>query len=161
MLKIISNTTPIITFLGLEKLNLLQELYQEIIIPLAVFEEIELGKEKPFYTDLTQFNWIKIKNVQNQEAVRYLETILDRGEAEVIVLAQEINADVIIIDERLARNYANIQNIAYTGSFGILLKAKQQGLISEIKPLLQKAQNNGIRMNERIINEILNKAGEL
>ncbi|MCU0445278.1 MAG: DUF3368 domain-containing protein [Microscillaceae bacterium] len=160
MLKVISNTTPIITFLGWKRLDILQKLYQQIIIPTGVLEEIETGKAKDFYTDLKQLDWIVIQQVKNTQALNILETELDKGEAEVIILAQEIKADLVILDERLARNYASIKNISYTGSFGVLIKAKQQHIITEVKPFLEQAQNNGIRMNEAVINLILQKANE-
>ena len=69
MLKVISNTTPIISLLSIDKIDLLKVLYGQIIIPQSVYLEIEQGKHKPYYTDLTQINWIEIKEIKNQDTI--------------------------------------------------------------------------------------------
>lgn len=69
MLKVVSNTTPIISLLKLNRLDLLQKLYSQIYIPNAVFEEIEAGKTKEYYKDLSTINWIIITDIQNKQAV--------------------------------------------------------------------------------------------
>ena len=102
MRKVVSNTTPIITLLSISKLDLLEEIYGRIIIPRGVFEEIECGKNKVFYTDLSHIEWIEIADIRDRKPLKYLND-LDKGEAEVIVLANEIEADLVIIDERLGR----------------------------------------------------------
>ena len=101
MPKIISNTTPILSLLKINKLDLLKKLYGEIVIPNAVFQEIENGKEKKYYQDLTNLSWIKINDLKNPDSKEYF-TDLDDGEAEVLILAKEQNADLIIMDETLA-----------------------------------------------------------
>ena len=84
MLKIVSNTTPIISLLKIEKLHLLKDLYDEIYIPQEVFNEIEAGKNKDFYTDLSKIEWIKIEKIQNVKSLTFFLD-LDKGEAEAIV----------------------------------------------------------------------------
>lgn len=157
---VISNTTPIITLLSLGKLDLLRELYDKIYIPQAVYQEIEDGKHKPFYTDLKQLSWIEIKTVQNELALSILSNDLDKGEAEAIILYKEMNANLLIIDEKLGRQEAENKNCIVTGSLGVLIAAKQVGLIEEIKPLLLQARANGIRISDKLFNAILEKAGE-
>ncbi|MBK7409126.1 MAG: hypothetical protein IPJ40_14325 [Saprospirales bacterium] len=95
MRKIVSNTTPILSLLKIGQLSLLEKLYTKVIIPKAVWQEIEAGKDKAFYVDLFILSWIEILPVENQDSVTFL-TDLDKGEAEVIVLAREINADLVI-----------------------------------------------------------------
>ncbi len=158
---IISNTTPIITLLGIGKLDLLKDMYQKVVIPQAVYLEIEAGKDKSFYMDLKQISWIEIKHVQNQALVQHIQIILDKGEAETIALAEELKADIILLDERLARNYAMMRNLIIVGTFGVLLKAKDLGIIGEVKSLLEKAQNNGIRISQKIVEIVLREANEL
>ena len=98
MLKVVSNTTPIISLLKLSRLDILKVLYTEIFIPYAVFQEIEAGKNKEFFQDLSKIDWINIVNVQDKHAQKYFLD-LDAIESEAIVLATEIGADLIIIDE--------------------------------------------------------------
>ncbi len=63
MRKIISNTTPILSLLKIDKLDLLKELYGKVIVPLAVYQEIENGKKKPYYKDLKSIDWIEVQKI--------------------------------------------------------------------------------------------------
>jgi len=157
---IVSNTTPIITFLVIDKLEILREIYGKIYIPIGVYEEIENEVEKEFYTDLKSYDWIEIREVNNKLALQQLENHLDKGEAQDLILYEELKADLLIIDEKLGRTYAQRQNCNYIGSFGVLLRAKELGLISEIKPLLLHIKQGGIFINERLFETILEIAGE-
>jgi predicted nucleic acid-binding protein len=159
MRKVISNTTPIITLLTISKLDLLQKIYGQIIIPKGVFDEIEQGKDKIFYTNLSKIDWIKIIPIKDIEPLKYLHE-LDKGEAEVIVLANELNADLVIIDERLGREFAEYFNIKVTGTIGVLLKAKELGLIKMIKPILNQMLESGIWLNKTLIDKVLEIAVE-
>jgi len=67
MPKVVSNTTPIISLLKINKLQILKDLYDEIFIPQEVFNEIEAGKNKEYYTDLSKIEWIKVKNIKNKK----------------------------------------------------------------------------------------------
>jgi predicted nucleic acid-binding protein len=159
MHKIISNTTPIITLLTISKLELLRDIYSKIIIPEGVFQEIEEGKNKHFYKDLSRIDWIEIKSITDKKTLKYIND-LDKGEAEVIVLANEIKADLVIIDEKAGREYAEHFGLKLTGTIGILLKAKQIGLIDKIQPLLTIMRENGIWLNQKFINQVLKIANE-
>jgi predicted nucleic acid-binding protein len=157
---VISNTTPIITLLGIGKIGVLKDLYGEVIIPEAVAREIEQGKDKVSYIDLKTLDWIKIRPLQNRTLYQYLLNELDEGEAEVIALAQELSARLLIIDERLARHKAGLNNFVCVGTLGLLLKAKEKGLITAIEPLLMQMQANGIWLAESLIEQVLRQAGE-
>lgn len=71
MLKIVSNTTPLISLLKIDKLAILKELYSEIIIPQEVYNELEKGKYKDYYTDLTKLDWIEIKSIKDEKSLSY------------------------------------------------------------------------------------------
>lgn len=159
MLKVVSNTTPIISLLKLSKLELLRDLYNEISIPFAVFQEIDAGRNKAYYQDLSKIDWIRIIEIQDKKALKYFLD-LDLGEAEAIVLANEIGADLIVIDEKLGRFHAKHSDLKVTGTIGILLKAKSNGLIISIKPLLQELIDKDVWISETLMNEILLKANE-
>jgi predicted nucleic acid-binding protein len=137
MPRIVSNTTPIIWLLKLNRLELLQKLYQQVFIPNAVFREIEAGKSKDFYQDFSRIERIKIVEIENKNAVKYFLD-LDEGEAEAIVLDTELEADSIILDEMLGRFHAKHANLKGTGTLGILIKAKSEQLIDSLKPLLDE-----------------------
>jgi uncharacterized protein len=159
MPKIVSNTTPIISLLKLNRLELLRHLYQEIHIPTAVINEIEAGKTKGFYKDLSKIDWINITEIRDRQAVKYFLD-LDAGEAEAIVLATEISADLIILDEKLGRFHAKHADLKVTGTIGVLIKAKTAGLIEDLKPLLDELTDKEVWISEKLKREILKKVGE-
>jgi uncharacterized protein len=140
--------------------KILNKIYSEICIPTAVYNEIEAGRDKPFYRDLSKIDWIKIIEIKNQNALKYFLD-LDSGEAEAIVLATEIKADLIIMDEKLGRFHAKHADLKVTGIIGVLIKAKQQGIITEIKPLLSELIEKNIWIGDKLMNEILAQTGEL
>ncbi|MFO8240419.1 MAG: hypothetical protein R6T90_05425 [Dissulfuribacterales bacterium] len=84
MHKVVSNTTPIISLLKLNRLELLQNIYNQIYIPTAVYNEIEAGKTKGYYKDLSKVDWINIIEIQDKQVLKYFLD-LDAGEAEAIV----------------------------------------------------------------------------
>jgi hypothetical protein len=159
MPKTVSNTTPIICLLKLNRLELLQKIYKQIYIPTAVYNEIEAGKAKIYYKDLSEIDWVNIIEIQDKQAVKYFLD-LDAGEAEAIVLATELNADLIILDEKLGRFHAKHADLKVTGTIGLLIKAKSEGLIEKLKPLLNELIDKEVWINEKLKNEILKKVGE-
>ncbi len=159
MLKVVSNTTPIISLLKLSQIDILKKLYGKISIPKAVYKEIECGKNKGYYQDLSKIDWIKIQEIQDKKALKYFLD-LDAGEAEAIVLATEIGADLIIIDEKLGRFHAKHTDLSITGTMGVLLKAKSKGLITQIKPLILELIDKDVWLSKKLIETILAKAGE-
>jgi hypothetical protein len=159
MLKVVSNTTPILSLLKLNRIDLLQQLYEQIYIPTAVYKEVEAGKAKGYYKNLSKIDWINIIEIQNKQAVKYFLD-LDSGEAEAIVLATELNADLILIDEILGRFYAKHADLKIIGTIGILIKAKKKGLIDELKPLLEELMQKGVWIKDSLKNEILKLIGE-
>ena len=159
MPKVVSNTTPIISLLKIGKLEILKDLYDEIYIPQEVFNEIEAGKHKKYYLNLLTFEWIKIEQIQDRKSIAYLLD-LDKGEAEAIVLATESEADLILLDESLGRFHAKHAGLRVTGTIGILVKAKKQGLISELKPLILELKEKGVWLSESLIERILELANE-
>lgn len=129
--KIVSDSSPIINLAKIHRLDWIEKLYQKIIIPRAVFEELIVkGHEKEDIAgikSLIDTNIIEIQEVKNTELIRFLSKDLDYGEAETIALALEIKADLVLLDEIDARDIADICNLKKTGFLGILIKAKKNG----------------------------------
>lgn len=105
-------------------------------------------------------DWIEIRPVTNLELLRTLQTNLDAGEAEAITLAVELNANRLIIDERRGRNEAKRFGLEAIGLLGILLAAKQRGIILQVKPLLDDLRDRGFWVREALYAEVLKLAGE-
>ena len=159
MRKVISNTTPILSLLKIDKLEILKELYEQVIIPNAVYQEIEEGKHKEFYKDLKKIDWLIIKDIKDPNSRKYFVD-LDDGEAEVLILAKELNADLVILDEILGRRYAKVLDYKLTGTLGVLLKAKEKGIIKSLKVLLTELTEKGTWLNPKLIKEVLKIANE-
>lgn len=158
---VVVNTSPIISLSLVNQLPLLRDLYQEVVIPPAVREEALRGRTgSAGITELRQARWIRTMPLQDPGRADLLSD-LDRGEAEVLALAQETHASLVVIDERLARRHAKRLGLSLTGTLGVFLKAKKSGLVSEVKPLIEQMDRGGIRLSRFLIEEALRLAGEL
>src|SRR5438067_13794022 len=157
---VVVNTTPIITLAVADQLTLLQHLYPQIIIPPAVQAELlASGASGVDVRELQVASWIQVMPLQDPGRADLL-TDLDRGAAEVLALAQELGAGLVIIDERLARRHARHLGLPLTGTLGVLLRAKQLQLISAVQPLITAIHNGGIWLSDALVTEALTVAGE-
>lgn len=160
---IVSNASPLISLSSIGLLDLLAKLYGTIIIPQAVYEEVVIvGQGRPGSQEVAAARWIVTRSVSDPQVVATLRaaTGLDAGESEAIILASELNASVIILDDEDARQYAQTQRLPVIGAIGVLLLAKQRGSIAAVKPLLDNLIAAGIRIGAAIYNEALRRAAE-
>ena len=157
---VISNTSPLFYLHRLRCLDLLQKLYQGVIIPEAVVEELKAGRDKgEDAPDTADYEWIAVRPVRVPELVRLI-TDLGAGEAQVLALALEEPNSLVILDDRLARQVATLQNLRITGTVGVLLKAKQGGHIPAVTPLLQRLLQLDFRLSDAVRTSILKLAQE-
>lgn len=158
---IVADAGPLIFLAKLGRLDLIQNQGEEVYIPNAVFNEIRAKKDgASAKIEQATKNWLQVKKVKNQEAVNLLLADLDIGEAEVIVLANELKANRLILDDLDARRFARRINIPIIGTLGILLSAKLQEKIPSVNDEILKLQKHGFWANEKLIDEILMTAGE-
>jgi predicted nucleic acid-binding protein len=129
---VVSNTTPLIGLAVVGQFDLLRQLFGRIIIPEAVFAEAVLfGREQGgAKQEVTNADWIEVAAVSDRLAVDVLLDELDRGEAETIVLARELHADWVLMDEKKGRRKLVELKQNKVGTVGILLKGKQAGLLA-------------------------------
>lgn len=161
---VISDTTPIISLIKIGHLDILHKLYNNIIIPKAVYDELIINtdyEEEMHVIKKCTFMQIKVVEESLSLALLQRQLNLDLGESEAIVLANSMNADLIIIDERKARKIAKNLGLNVTGTLGILVEAKRLGLIKKLKPLLDKLIDNNIRISRDLYNNILQLVEEL
>ena len=159
---VVSDTTPLIGLASIGRLNLLQELFDEVYIPQAVFDEtVTSGRaESKAKQEVSKANWIHIVEVKDRLAVNVLLDEMDLGEVETIVLASEMNADWVLMDEKKGRRKLSQLDIPKIGTLGILLKAKQLDLIPLLKPEIEELQKSGFSISPLVIDEILKMANE-
>ncbi|MDJ0580919.1 DUF3368 domain-containing protein [Crocosphaera sp.] len=159
---ILSNTSPLNNLAAIDQLHLLKELYSSIIIPSEVYQEL-MAVETPIHVSnqIKKAQWIKVEQVISLTTIKLLEQQLDRGEAEAIALALQLKADLLVIDEKKGRTVTNGFNIPFTGILGILIQAKQKGLISEVKPLLDNLKTKaGFWIKPNLYQNILQRVRE-
>ena len=147
---IICDTSCLILFDKINQLDLLRLCYSTIYVTPEVAEEY--GKQLP--------DWINVKKVANQSHQRILEQILGIGESSAIALGFELPQSLVVIDDLKARKIAKSLNLQITGSLGILVKAKQNGHIDKLAPVLDDVQQTDFRISEKILIKILSLVGE-
>jgi uncharacterized protein len=159
---VVSNTSPITSLAGVGQLNLLQQLYGSIIILQAVYTEmVEAGSLVPGAIEVQTLPWIQTRQVANQELVTELLEELNLGEAQAIVLALELKAELLLLDELPGRTIASQYGLNITGVLGILLEAKRNGSIPAVKPLMDRLiEQVAFRVSSRLYAEVLQSAGE-
>ncbi|MEK7256196.1 MAG: DUF3368 domain-containing protein [Bacteroidota bacterium] len=161
---IVSDTSPISNLFKIGRLDLLRQVFGKVILPQAVMTELlELEKRGIDLSPIKNAEWIEIKAVQEQAKVQvFLAKMIDEGESEAIVLAKELAADFLLIDEALGRKIAESEGLKVIGLLGVLRDAKKLGYLSEIKPIIQELRQTArFRLSEALIQLILTEAGEL
>lgn len=158
---IVSDTSCIGYLIQINLLHLLQILYGEIIIPVSVNDEIlQLANKRDILSEFKNADWIKIYSAHNLSNVEDYENILDRGELEAISIAIELNADLLIIDEKLGRIVATTIGFDITGLVGILITSKNKNLIPSVKTALDEVILLGCRISKKIYNIALKSCNE-
>jgi predicted nucleic acid-binding protein len=159
--EIVCNSTPLIHLSRIGHLWILEKLFGRLTIPTEVYNEIVLkGEAKPGSRDVVEAAWISIREVKNVYAVQELNSVLHLGESEAIVLAEEIEADLIILDDNRARKVAAMRGLSVVGTLALLRQAMEKELIPALKPLFDDLRSMGFYMGKEY-DEILKDAGEL
>jgi len=156
---VVLNNTPLVALWIVGQLELLRELYSEVLIPEPVKNEFLAIERNQRQAALDAAPWIKVVSLANpQRMLAY--TGLDEGEASVLALAEELDASLVIVDERKGRRYAKRLGLAVTATRGSLLLAKEQGLIATIAPLLLALQGSGLYLDPDLVHQVLALAQE-
>ena len=154
MLKVVSNSTPIIALIRIGELNLLEKIFKKIVIPKSVNEEITV-KDKIGYSELENKKWIQVLDVKDILAVDLLRENLDKGESEAIILAKEIDAEILLIDEKAARKHLKMLNINFIETLGILKLLKERNFINETKSYVDRLIKSGFRISKKLYNLVI------
>ncbi len=160
MRKVVVNSTPLIVLCGIGRLDILQKLYQEIMIPTAVYQEVTAIEDSACAQIKVSEKWIHVHQIENYTEKKMYKAKLHEGEVEVMILAQEKKADLLILDDNAAKKTAKYLGLTVTGTLGVLLKAKRQGIIDKIFPLLSELKKNGFYIDSTLENMVLEQAGE-
>lgn len=161
MHRIIVNSTPLIILCNVGRVDILQKLYGQIVIPEAVYEEVTAKKDSACQ-QLVLADWIHVERIKEQTAKKMYQAKLHDGEVEVMILAQEDkNTELVIIDDNAAKKTAKYLGLNVTGTLGVLLKAKRMGIIKEVSPIISEMRKKGFYVSGYLERIILEQAGEL
>jgi predicted nucleic acid-binding protein len=155
---VVADSSALIALASCDALELIMQIYDDIKVPEAVYEEI-VAPEKPQSDVLGLF---LVERVMKVDATRWVLAAsgLGRGEIEAMALYKELSADALLIDDHRARVIAEHNQINCIGALGLLLLAKQKGTVREISPYIQKLRTSSIHYGDALLDKVLKLAGE-
>jgi len=166
MIKVVVNSSPLIGLSMIDKVDLLWQLFDEVLIPEGVFNEITAASTEQSYGKQELERALKeskcsVYQVKDKNLVSKLIGKLHQGEVEVIVAGKEESVNFVVIDEITARNLAEAFSLNPIGTIGVLRLAKRAGLVDSIKPYLDELKLKKFRISDKIYYDILKSEGEL
>lgn len=154
MAKVVADASCLIALQHVGRLGLLQQLFGDgVVIPRAVQPEVA-----PTLPDMPE--WIRVVDVAKPSRPELLAGRMGEGETEALALADEIEAKAVIVDDLAARRTARELGLRIVGTAGILVRAKQRGLIPAVRPVLDALLAAGFRLSAKVYGRILSAAGE-
>lgn len=156
---VIADSSALLALVSCDSLALLDSLFEQVRVPLAVFEECTVAG-KPRVDRLEIYLQNKVTNVDLAELV-IAAAGLGQGELEAMALYKRLHADRLLVDDERARKVARLNGIAVVGSVGVLLLAKERRLIESVRPRLEEIRAAGIRLGEELFLEALRLANEI
>ena len=159
---VVSNTSPLTSLAAIGQFDLLSQLYKQVHIAEGVWAELNYGgRQWPGSAEVAAAGWIQRHVVRDQVLVAALRRDLDRGEAESIVLALELRADLVLLDEKEGRHAAQALGLRTLGVVGLLLAGKAGGILREVRPCLDALRAGaGFYLDEGLYRAVLAQANE-
>jgi uncharacterized protein len=154
---IVSDAGPLIVLLQTDVLSILKELFETVNVPIAVYDEITVKEqEKALFLKM---DWIKPVKIKKDNDYVLLEELVDRGEAEAIILAKNLKSP-LLVDDAKARKYARLLGVEVMGTLGLLKLAKTRGVIPSVKAIINDMLSNGYYIDSKLIARLLEDIGE-
>jgi predicted nucleic acid-binding protein len=153
---VVADTSPLISLAVIDKLDILDKFFPKLYLPAAVWQEISAYAERLNIPQIKRYK-TRVRNIKNAEASI---SFMDRGEAEAIVLCREMKADYLLLDDKKARLIAETLGFSCVGTLAVLLKAKKEKLISNLRPLFRKLLKNKRYYSVELLNALLMEHGE-
>ena len=161
-MKVVCDASTLIALARIGQLEILEQTGAQVVIPRTVYEEVVIrGEGKPGATEVSEAAWIETREVADRSVVARLRIVLDAGESEAIALAQEVDADLIILDDEAARDTALSEGLSVVGLLAFLVRAKAWGIVKEVWPLLDALKRQGFFISDELYQHVLRMAGEL
>ena len=158
---VVVNSTPLIYLAAIGRFDLLQAIYGRIVIPAAVYEEVVTqGAGKPGASETAEATWIERRDVADRSNLASLAGALHGGESEVVILAGELRADLVIMDEQAGRGELARRGLSFVGTIAVLTEGKRRGLVRTLRPELDRLRNCGFHLSDRVFRDCLAAVGE-
>jgi len=158
---VISNSSPLQYLYQADVLDLLPALFGQVCVPEAVVAELEEGRRRSVsLPTLAELSWLQVRTVRNRTLLP-LVTHLGDGEKEVLALGRELSDALLLLDDRDARRHAHALELAISGTLGVLLLAKERGILDAVRPVLDRLQALRFRLDARTRQSVLELAGEV
>ena len=162
-MKVVTNSTPLIELSKINRLDLLRDVYGTILIPKEVYVEVVTdGIGKPGAAEVKAAEWIHCQSVAHKDQISILQTqhSLHLGESATIVLAKEVKAEQVILDDNAARQEAVARGLPVIGTVGVLLVAKTRSVIPVVRPILDNLRAQGTRISQDLYYQVIAEADE-
>jgi hypothetical protein len=154
---VVADSSPLIYLSRIRLLHILPTLFGDVVVPRAVWEEaVGRRPSAPGIETLRQASWIRVVDDPSPSA----DLGLDPGETAAILVAESLQADLLLIDERVGRSVAQERGLAVRGTLGVLVQARQSNVLSALKPVLDALVAEGFRIAPALIRQALAYVGE-
>jgi predicted nucleic acid-binding protein len=154
---VVADSSPLIYLSRVGALHLLQALFEDVVVPRAVWDEaVERRPSAPGVDALRQARWLRVVDEPSPQS----DLGLDPGETAAIIVAESLRADLLLIDERVGRKVAQARGLAVRGTLGVLVHARRRALLPALKPVLDALVAEGFRIAPALIRESLAHVGE-
>ncbi len=154
---VVADSSPLIYLSRLGLLEVLAVMFGDVVVPQVVWNEVVLRRpDAPGVEALRSASWLRVDVTPRAQ----VDLGLDAGETAAILLAEALNADLLLIDERAGRLVAQARGLDVRGTLGVLVQARQMGTISELRPVLDALMTEGFRLAPSLVEEALRRVGE-
>lgn len=156
----VCDATVLITLARVERLHLLRQAFQRLVIPEAVYEEVVVrGANRSGAEEVENADWIRVCAIKERQRAEELRRFLGKGESEAIILAHEVSASLVLLDDHKARTLAQQEGLTVVGTLGVLKDLRERGGLDALQPLFDDLRSVGSYMGEEY-DEMLRQVGE-
>ena len=154
---VVADSSPLLYLSRVGVLDLLAAMYGDVVVPQAVWDEVVAQRPSaPGVEAIQQARWLRVEDRDLPSE----DLGLDPGETAAILLAEALHADALLIDERLGRKVAEARGITVRGTLGVLVQARQVGVLPALRPVLDALVAEGFRIAPALVREALARVGE-
>lgn len=153
-MRAVVNSTPLVALALIDRLSILSAIFDKVLVPRSVYEEVVVeGRGRPGAQEVRSASWLEVREPSTISTLPAELIGLDAGELDTILLAQEVNADWVLMDERLGRRVAQTLGLKVKGTLGLLLTAHYAGLLprQDAEDAAERIAKSAVRVSPRLL----------